>query len=96
MYIIDREGKKYKFNTNDFRRISSVSCFDDDVYLEDAWILYFNKYNFDTNSYEFIGEKRYFHEPIDEEIMYEMGQRNMNHSDYVDISKIKVLSYEDT
>lgn len=95
MYVIDNEGKKFNINTNGLKNISSVSCFDDKVYLEDAWVVYFNAYNFKTNSYEFIGEKQFFHEPTNNEILYEMGQRNMNHSDYVDISKIKVLSYRD-
>lgn len=95
MFIIDSKGKRFNIDSDDFKHISSVSTFDECVYLEDAWIIYFNKYNFQTNEYEFIGEKRFYHEPTNDEILYEIGQRNMYRNDYVAISKIKVLEYED-
>lgn len=96
MHIIDRQGNKYDLPKDaDFRFMQNTTIFNDDVKLVTRWVAYFNKYSHETHSHEYIKEILFDHKPTDNELLYEMGQLGFTYGDYVEVSKVKSLKWDD-
>ncbi len=96
MFVVTKEGYKLPVDTTSLPDDAcwsfhqTVGLFDNDTILKPVWVLELNKTNF-THGHklelEFVKDIQFYHEPTQEEILYEMSRYGLSRNDIAFVRK---------